>query len=187
VLLTSASALVSRDPARAQAYFKRALEAAPGLAKEDPAHKTLATTANNIAYALETQDGRNEAETELMLLAARAARTHWEIAGGWLEVERAEYRLAKSYLKAGLAQKSREHAQACLRIVAVQRADALEVFYAHEALALAELSLGNRDPAQRSLATARASFAALGEEDRNWVRPDLDLLVAVFAKNGIHP
>jgi hypothetical protein len=36
-----------------------------------------------------------------MIFAAKTTRKYWEIAGTWLEIERAEYRLAMTYLAAG--------------------------------------------------------------------------------------
>ncbi|MGZ3775836.1 MAG: hypothetical protein ACXVCY_18745, partial [Pseudobdellovibrionaceae bacterium] len=96
VLTVASSALcVQENAEKAHTFFRKALEIAQlGLPKEDPANRYLAVTGNNLACALEERPSRNSTETELMILSAQVARKYWEIAGTWLEVERAEYRLS---------------------------------------------------------------------------------------------
>lgn len=67
---------------------------------DHPAFRALAVTGNNLACTLEEKNHRSLQETELMILASRTARKYWELAGGWLEISRAEYRLAMNYLQA---------------------------------------------------------------------------------------
>src|SRR4051812_36107857 len=131
----AASALAEHDTARAQMLFEQALEeaASAGLQRDDPAHRALATTGNNLACALEMKPNRSDAERDLMLLAARATRRHWEIAGGWPETERAEYRLAMSHFEAGDLAQARLHAQNCLEIVEANGSVPLERCFGYEA------------------------------------------------------
>jgi len=85
-------------------HFRTALSAAaPGIADGDPAVRALAVTSNNLAATLEELPSRDAEETASMLDAARAAREYWARAGGWLEIERAEYMLAKCHLAASYA------------------------------------------------------------------------------------
>jgi hypothetical protein len=176
----AAGNLLERDPVRAAALLREALadEEAAGLADDDPAVRSIAITANNMACTLEEKAARSAAERELMVLAARTARTHWARAGTWLETERAEYRLANTWLKAGDLAEARRHAQACLEIVQAQGDVALEAFFGWEALGLVERAAGNATGHREALARARDAFERLDEGDRGWCRPSLEALAA---------
>lgn len=179
VFATAASALSERnDPVNADKWFREALgKAHNGLDKTDPANRALAVTANNLACALEDKPSRNEIETEFMILTAQTARKYWEIAGAWLEVERAEYRLSQSYLKAGNFAQSLEHARKCLDIANTNSAPPLEFFFGYEALALAEKALGNDSGFETALANMKVHFEKLDSEDKPWCEPSLKKLV----------
>lgn len=176
----AAASLAPHDTPRAMQLFRQALAAADagGLLGTDPCVRSLAVSGNNLACALEERPPRNEAERELMLLAAQAARRCWALAGGWLETERAEYRLACSWRVASDAARAREHAQRCLQIVHAHGDVALERFFGWEALGLAEAAAGRAAEHAQALAQARAAFAALDDGDRGACRASLDALAA---------
>ena len=176
----AAASLAQRDTARATALLAAALAeaASAGLDDSDPAHRALAVTANNLACTLEEKTGRSTAERELMITAALAARRHWALAGTWLETERAEYRLAMTWLQAGDPARARHHALQCLALVDANAGPALERFFAHEALALAERAAGHDDAAAQAVVQARADFAALDDGDRGWCQATLYKLAA---------
>lgn len=153
---------------RAEAFFRDALQLSSKFPKDDPAMRDLAVTSNNLASALETKDGRAFRDTELMLMAAHAARKYWGLAGGWLEVERAEYRLAMSFLAATRPQDARRHAELCLETCAAHEAPALEHFFAQEALGLAFAASGDMQGARNALARARDLFSRLPAEEKPW-------------------
>jgi len=114
-----------------------------------------------------------------MLLCARAARRHWEIAGGWLETERAEYRLAMSHLEAGDLPQARLHAQTCLEIVEANGGAPLEACFGWEALAKVERAAGNRTGHEQALAAARAACARIEDAgDRAFAQGEIDKLAA---------
>jgi len=144
VTALAAASLSERDSARASALFSEALAEADhsGLDAADPSNRALAVTANNLACTLEEKTGRSAAERALMIAAAQAARRFWAIAGGWLETERAEYRLAMTWLQAGDPAQARHHAQQCLAIVEANGSAPLERSFGNEALALAERAMG---------------------------------------------
>ena len=122
--------------------FNRALEMIPKeLAPKSPIARSIAISANNLACELEHKEDRSSEETEFMLSAARAARRYWEIAGTWVELERAEYRMAMSCLKAGELNKALKHARLCESICKDNDAVPFERFYAHEALTLINRAL----------------------------------------------
>ena len=147
------------------------------LAEADPAHRALAVAGNNIACALEEKPGRSAAERELMILAATTGRIYWQRAGTWLETERAEYRLAMSWLQAGDAAQARKHALACRSLVQANAGPALESFFASEALARAEHATGNSAALAAAVQEAGISFATLDENDRSFCQPTLDELL----------
>jgi hypothetical protein len=91
-------------------------------------------------------------------------------------VERAEYRLAMSWLKADDLPQARRHAQACLEIVREHDAAALEHFFAWEALGRVERAAGNATGHAHALAQAREAFARLEPGDTGWCKPSLDAL-----------
>jgi hypothetical protein len=177
----AAANLIEHDTARAGALFGEALAEADrtGLEATDAANRALAVAGNIIAATLEEKAGRTAAERALMITAAQAGRRFWALAGTWLETERAEYRLAMTWLRAGDPALARHHAQQCLAIVQEHGGAPLERFFGHEALALAEAGDGNAGGCAAAVAQARDAFAALDEGDRGWCRPTLDKLLAL--------
>ena len=172
----AAANLAARDTRRAQQLFEQALSESAALPDTDPCLRALAVTGNNLACTLEEKPARSGDERALMILAAQTARRCWALAGGWLETERAEYRLAMSWLAAGDAAQARQHTQACLDIVQAHSGAALERFFAWEALARAARAEGAAPDLARAHAEAESAFAALDEGDRGWCRPSLDAL-----------
>lgn len=139
VLAVAASALAGqRRVDDAIALFEEALSLASyGPDKADPASRALAVTGNNLAASLEEKTGRSAAEDRLLELAAKTGRRYWEVAGTWLETERAEYRLCMTYVALGRSKDALDHATLCLALCEKNGADAAELFFAHEALAKA--------------------------------------------------
>jgi hypothetical protein len=181
VTALAAANLAERDTARASRWLGEALAEADhaGLDKADPANRALAISANNLACTLEEKAHRTPAERALMITAAQAARRFWALAGGWLEPDRAEYRLAMTWLQAGDPALARHHAQQCLAIVQDHGSVPLERFFGSEALALAEAADGNAAGRAAAVAQAREAFAALDEGDRGWCQATLDKLLAL--------
>lgn len=177
----AAAALAEHDSARARALLEEAVAAAEAAALPgaDPALRALAATGNNMAVTLEEKTGRSAAERELMLLAAQTARRYWARAGTWLETERAEYRLAMSWLQAGDAVQARLHARLCLDLVQANDGPALERFFAWEALGAVARTAGHPADHTAALEQCRLAFAALAEEDRGSCQASLDKLAGV--------
>ena len=177
----AADNLCSHDTVRAAQQFGQALALAErsALPDTDAMHRALAAASNGLACTLEEKAGRSSDERALMILAAQTARRHWELAGTWLEVERAEYRLAMTWLQAGDFARARQHAQNCLDIVAANQAPALERFFGWEALGAVERAAGDGGGHARALEHARADFVELSVDDQGWCRASLDKLAAV--------
>lgn len=166
----AASALCGQGKtAEAQNLFKKLLEKAKlGIAKEDPANRAIAVTGNNLAASLEEKSHRTQPEVDLMILAAQTARKYWAIAGGWLQIERAEYRLAKTYLCAQYLDQSFEHAHKCLAISQENNAPALEYFFGYEALAMVVKAKSDSVGLSKARDKAQHFFNLLSESDKKW-------------------
>lgn len=145
VLSVAASALAGqkRTTEAVQRLQEALALASYGPGPDDPAARSLAITGNNLAYGLEEQPSRTAEETALMILAARTARKYWEVSGTWLEVERAEYRLAMTMIAAGDPQAALEHAKLCVDICEDNAAVPYEHFYGREALSRAHKAAGD--------------------------------------------
>jgi len=182
VTAMAAASLAERDTPRALTLFEEALTQVDTAALQgtDPCTRALAVTGNNLASTLEEKPQRTADERRLMILAATTARRFWALAGGWLETERAEYRLAMTWLQAGDIPRARQHAQNCLGIIAAQvpSAPALERFFAWEGLGTVERAAGNATGLAQALAQTEAAFAALDEADLGWCQASLDKLKA---------
>ncbi len=174
----AANNLAEHDAARASAFLHSALTEAQdaGLPDTDPFHRALAIAGNNVAGTLEEKPTLTPSEVHLMIQAAQAGRRHWAIAGTWLETERAEYRLALSWLKAGDVAQARLHAQNCQQIVQAQGNVPLEAFFAGVVMGQVEQAAGNAAGLAQALSQAESAFVGLDEGDRGWCQPSLDKL-----------
>jgi tetratricopeptide (TPR) repeat protein len=144
-------------------YLQKAISIAQnGLEPNDPAQRVLAISCNNIALALEEKNERSLEERELMIKCAQLARSFWEVAGNWMNVERAEYRLSRCYFQAGDIVKAQHHALQCLEIVKHNESDPIELFFAYEVLVL---SFGKESSYASLLLN---SFSKLKKEDQDW-------------------
>jgi hypothetical protein len=170
--------LAAIDPARASTLLEQAMARASTLADADPGVRTVAASSNNIAGSLRELDRLSTLQRELMIRAAQVARTYWERAGSWREVERAEYQLSLCWLAAGDAKRAMDHAKTCDAIVQQNGEEPLELFFAAETLALAARTLGDAQAHDKAIAKAKVAFAALQPEDQGWCRATLEKLTS---------
>lgn len=164
-LIASALAGQDRIDEAARALDEAIRLAGGSLERGDPATRAIAVAGNNIAQDLERREALPEGARKLMLEAARAGRDFWALAGGWMEVERAEYRLAMSCIRAGLPDDAGRHARECLRIVRENGSDPAELFFAHEAGARACVAAADRSGAEAAARDAAAALAGIADED----------------------
>jgi hypothetical protein len=163
------------------------LAKAQAVAGDAASQKALAALANNIAGDLRyyhrgsSAGDSDEARDELMLDAARLARERWALAGGWLEIERAEWQLARCAAAAGQATLALHHAQACLRLCEQHGADAFEHFFAHDAIARAHRAATQAGPAAEARARMAALLLQVPESDQDYARRALAELDAALA------
>jgi len=184
VLAVAAAAFVGQGrPEEARADFDECVRlSAYGPTTADPAARALAVAANNVAAELEDRPTLSDSERALMVRAAAIARQFWGIAGGWMETERAEYRLAMSHLKAGDTSGAQRHAAECLRIVEANGSDPGEAAFAREAISRASLASGDIAGAQRERDAIAAILPAIEDEGfRSFVGAELAKLTAAIA------
>lgn len=157
--------------ARGQAVQAAALlddETPAGLAAgEGAAGQAFAASCNNVATELQHGPRGDGARDALMLQAAGLARQAWAGAGTWQHVERAEYRLALCHAVLGQGGAALRHARACLAgcVAAGAAADAVEHFFAHEALARAQLAAGDAAAAAAAAQRMRALLPRIADAD----------------------
>lgn len=180
-LASASSALLDREEIdRAVALYGCALalvETTP-LPDDAPAVRHLAAGGNNLAAALEDRLGRSASQTEAMVRAAQAGVVYWQRCGGWLELERAEYRLARSLLRAGRPRDALAAAQRCVHICERSAASAFECFFGHAMCALAHASSGDTASALAARGRALQAHAAVPTDEQAWCANDLKELQA---------
>ncbi len=179
ILAVTSSALASQnDLVRAAKYLKEAQDITLNeLTKEDPANKSLGITGWNLACALEEKENLTKEEIELMKLSANISRKFWEIAGTWKEVERGEYRLAHTYLKAGEVDQALIHAKKCIEIIEANQNEALEAFFGYEALALVEKARKDTKSFESAKEKMQEAFNKLPAIDQSWCKASLDKII----------
>lgn len=176
ILGMTASALASQnDTIRASEYLERAHDIAKRkLSKMDPAIRSLAEEANNIAFILEEKETCTKVEMNLMIQAAFIGRKYWEAVGTWKEIERAEYRLAQTFLKAQVLDKAYDHAEKCLAIIAENNNEPLEVFFGFKSLALIEKARKNKLGFDEAIGKMKEAFNKITSEDQIWCKEILE-------------
>ena len=188
-LAQASSALLDREEIepgsidRAIELFESATTLASGqaLPGDAPAIRGLAIGGNNLAAALEERANRSPAQTESMVCAAQTGLTYWQLCGGWLEHERAEYRMARSLLQAGRSDDAAAHAMQCVQICAARHAPAFERFFGHAVEALALWAAGRGEAAAAAKAVALAAYQTIPVDEQRWCTDDLRDLQALGA------
>lgn len=172
----AASNLAASNSPRSAELLHDAVTRASALPDADPGVRALAANSNGIAAVLQELASRTTAQRELMVHAAQVARAQWERAGTWVEVERAEYRLALCWLAAGDPAQGLQHARHCESIVQEHGAVPLEVFFAAESLCLCAHALGDTAVQAGAVTTAQQAFEALPSDDQVWCRATLNTI-----------
>lgn len=170
IFAMAAGALVSLGNFdRGSRFFEIALhKAKDALPSSDPAIRALAVTSNNIAAALEERPERQGDETELMLTAAQASRIYWEMAGTWLEVQRAEVRMASCYLAASNHESALRHGELGQEICETHRAAPEEIFWTFEVLARTHHARGHIAAAESAIIRMENLIERMGVQEREW-------------------
>jgi len=169
-LATAASAFTGHNEfKRALAAYSEATQLAnAGLPSQSPAIRALAVGGNNLAAALETKKDRDASETEGMVAAAESGLQYWKQAGTWFEVQRAEYRVARSRLQAGEPRAAILSAERCIEGCELNNAPAFEQFFGFAVLALAQRAAGDANSFEASRDRAVLLYGQVPQEERKW-------------------
>lgn len=166
----------------ALAAFQETLELVSyGPAKDDPVVRTLAITGNNLACELEEVPNRTPEQDELLELAAQTARTFWEQAGTWSNVQVAEYRLAMTYLALGRPDDALEHANLASALCQENDASPDDWIFVHEAVARVQHAQGDTQAASAARARAAECLESVDASLQDYARETLDKLDAALA------
>ncbi|SMF82216.1 hypothetical protein [Pseudobacteriovorax antillogorgiicola] len=137
--------------------------------------RDLAVSSNNIALDVESETSiPDPTATALMIDAALTARKYWEMIGSWLEVERAEYRLSASYLKAQNLDLARQAARNGISICENNGTDPLELFFAYEALAKVENTAQQLSAYAEAVTRMEEMFELIGPDNQPWCQSILE-------------
>jgi DNA-binding transcriptional MerR regulator len=139
-----------------------------------PPERQLATDLFNLVWTLLEQPGRSTEDDDRMVHAAHASRYHWGQVGGPEQIAIGEWQCARVYSALGRAEPALHHARRCLAIVSAAEVPGWLVASAHEGLARALITGGNREEAQRERSAAHEVLKTVGDpEDRQVVEDDL--------------
>jgi hypothetical protein len=154
-------------------------EQAAAAGTDPAAQRAYAAAANNVAVGLRTGRRGDPERDALMLAAAHLSRRAWERAGNWMNVERADYQLARCYAVLDNGEQAVQHARACLARCEAEGADAFELFFAHEALAYALRADGDAEAAAAAAGCMRACLDSITDPDsRRWCEEAMALVNA---------
>jgi hypothetical protein len=142
--------------ALASAVVGRMTQLSGKLPAGGDAVRAVAAAGNNLACVLELREARTAEADATLRAAALLARTTWERAGTWVEVERAEYRLAMTHLALGDPQAAVAHAETCLAICRGNGGDPGELVFACAAVGRACAAAGATRRAREALTWGRA-------------------------------
>lgn len=149
------------------------LQAAQALAQahgdDAEAQQAWAAVANNVAADLRYyfKPGDSEASAA-MLEAAQLARVAWQRAGGWLQIERADWQLAMCAAAAGEGVLALQAARAGLQACEANGADDYEFCFAYQALGLAALAADDLPEARRSCELMAGRVAQVPADFRDY-------------------
>ena len=139
----------------------------------------LAKTLFNLTWDYLERDDRDPEDDELMLHAAHASCFFWRQVGQPVHHARGQWQLSRVNAVLGRPEAALHHARVCQRICRDAGLGAFDVACAHEALARACLTAGDRDAARRELeAGLTIAETITDEEDRQIVLADLRALAA---------
>jgi len=141
--------------------------------------RQLAVDLFNEVWHLMERDDRTARDDDRMLHAAHASRYLWGEVGRPENLARGEWQVSRVYTVLGRGEPALHHARRCLEICAENGIADWDLAYAHEALARAHATLGDRDRAVASRRDAEAAGQQIADaEDREHLERDLQTLPA---------
>src|SRR5437660_11817841 len=147
------------------------------ITREQP--RQLAVDLFNEVWSLMERSDRTPADDDRVLHAAHASRHHWGLIGRPENLARGEWQVSRVYTVLGRGEPALHHARRCLEICAEHGIGDWDLAYAHEALARAYETAGDRDRALASRPDSeRAAEQIEDADDREHLERDLQTLSA---------
>jgi hypothetical protein len=143
---------------------------------EPEEHRQLGVDLYNKTWTLMQRSDRTPEDDDELLHCAHASAYHWLQVGNRANRARSEWQCSRVYTVLGRPEPALRHARRCLELVesAPEQMDDWDLAAAHEALARASATAGDREGARRHVELARAALAAIADdEDREHIESDL--------------
>ena len=138
------------------------------------AERQLAVDLFNRVWTLMDLPLRTPAQDAEMIHAAHTSRHHWGVIGEPVNWARGEWQVSRVYCVLGRGEPALYHAGRCLELCGEHGIGDFDLAYAHEALARARLTLGDREQSQAHAADALAAAADIADpDDREHLMEDL--------------
>ncbi len=136
---------------------------------EAEAHLRFARQYNLKTWELLDQINRTRDQAERMLDYAHASLAHWREVGTAVSQQRGEWMIARVHAVRGEAALALQHAERCMELTEAHRGEMadFDIAFAYEGMARGHALAGDRAKAERFVALAQQSGAAMAnEEDR---------------------
>ena len=139
--------------------------------------RQLAVDLFNEVWGLMERDDRSATDDDRMLHAAHASRYHWGEVGRPEHLARGEWQISRVCTVLGRAEPALFHARRCLDVCVEHGLGDWDLAYAHEALARAYQTAGDRELCVASRRDAeRAAQDIADADDREHLERDLQTL-----------
>lgn len=137
-------------------------------------HQKMAVDLFNFVWSLIEKPERTP-DDDTMIHAAHASRYHWGRVGQPVHRARGEWQIARVYTLLNRSEPALYHARRCLAICEAEGIGDWDIAFAHEAVARASASAGDRTAFERHFRWAQELGEKIAEEeDRALLFHDLD-------------
>jgi len=137
-------------------------------------HKKFAVGLFNFTWSLLDKKNRTEEEDDKMIHAAHASRYHWGEIGKPVHFERGEWQISRVYSVLKRSEPALYHAKRCLHICKEIKIGDFDIAFAHEAMARAHATAGDKSECQKFLQLAKEAGEKIKKkEDREYFSGEL--------------
>jgi hypothetical protein len=143
---------------------------------QQAAHRYFSATCFNKAWELMDKPERTSEEDEMMIRLSLASHWHWTQREDYAKTNEsiAYWQTSRIYAMLGHGETARHYGQLCLKASQDEDIPPFALGYAHEALARAEMVLGDRKKMEAYLSKARQAAEAIQDaETRKMLDDDL--------------
>jgi len=142
------------------------------------AHRFFAADYFNKCWDYIDKPDRTPEDDLMMIHAAHASRAHWEAVGDISNYAVGEWQISHVYAILNNPQEALYYGTACLNICKNNQIDGFNLGFAYEALARAEMLLGNQQKADEYIALGTKAAEKVEEkEDREYLLNELKSII----------